>query len=411
MRLPTFTHTLLLILTGVVIAQPAAAQMPPPKGIFGQVVPHPTGRNGYEELVMAGERLQASPLFVQGKENWANLSLAEKRLVLADKPVTDALRLLRLGLAKPVMSPRTDLSFETMLPELQTFRDLGRVLAMQQYVLLADGRTGEAIGIARNCVRLGQVVQTDTLISGLVGVAIGTLGIKALGAHLDQLSARDCEQLYRVTLEALAVPDPQPRLLAMEHAVTRRTLQECVARIKQSGASGIKTILGLDDQSAAAADAYLRTLPPAELDRLAEDMLTRLDRHEQLLQDELRKPAWQRRRLDGEFASDGSIASQFVSGFLPSTDRIGERYAQDQAQLRMLACHCAILRYRWEHDRLPATLDELRLGELTLDPFTGQPLEYIVKGRRYTLTSVGPTATADDPRAVAGRIPASIQDP
>jgi hypothetical protein len=309
------------------------------------------------------------------------------------------------------MSPRTDLSFETMLPELQTFRDLGRVLAMQQYVLLADGRTGEAIGIARLCVRLGQVVQTDTLISGLVGVAIGTLGIKALGAHLDQLSARDCEELYRVTLEALSVPDPQPRLLAIEHAVTRRTLQECLARVKQSGASGIKKILGLDDKDAAAVDAYLSTLPSAELDRLAEDMLARLDRHEQLLQDELRKPQWQRRRLDGEFASDGSVAANFVGSFLPSIDRVGERYAQDQAHLRLLACHCVILRYRWEHDRLPESLDELRLGELALDPFTGQPLEYVAKGRHYTLRSVGPTTSSDDPRAVNGRLPASIDDP
>lgn len=402
---------LALLAVGCLIGPAAAQEKTPAKSIFRQVIPNPTGRNGYEELVLAGERLQASKLYLQAKDKWSDLSLEQKRLVLADKPVLDALRMVRQGLAKPVMSPRTELSFETMLPELTTFRDLARVLTMQQYLQLADGRTSEAIGTARTCLRLGQVVQTDTLISGLVGIAIGTIGIKGLGGHLDQLSARDCEQLYRVTLEALAVPDPQPRILAIEHAVTRRTLQECVAKIKQNGASGIKSILGLDDQSAAAADAYLRTLPPDELDRLAEDMLTRLDGYHQQLQEELRKPLWQRRRMDGEFAADGSIAAKFVEGFLPAIDRVGERYAQDQAYLRMLACHCAILRYRWEHDRLPGNLDELRLGDLVLDPFTGAPLEYVAKGRHYTLTSVGPTANSDDPRAVGGRIPASIQDP
>jgi hypothetical protein len=402
----------LVALLALSAALPASAQSPAQtKSIFRQVIPNPTGQNGYEELVLAGERLQASKLYAQGKDKWTELSLEEKRLVLADKPVVDALRLVRQGLAKPVMSPRTDLSFETMLPELATFRDLAKVLAMQQYLQLADGRTGDAINTARVCLYLGQVVQTDTLISGLVGVAIGTIGIKALGAHLDQLSARDCEQLYRVTLEALSAPDPQPRLLAIEHAITRKTLQECLAKVKMTGASGIKTILGLDDASAAAADSYLRTLPPAELDRLGEEMLARLDQNEQLRQDELRKPPQQRQRLDGQFASDGSIAAKFVEGFLPSVDRVSERYTQDQAHLRMLACHCAILRYRWEHDELPATLDELRLGQLMLDPFTGQPLEYVVQGRRYTLTSVGPTATSDDPRAVGGRIPASIQEP
>lgn len=410
MRTNWFPRLLILLSIGVPVAAPAQ-QAAPPKSNFRQVIPHPTGQNGYEELVLAGDRLLTSKLYLDAREKWPDLSLEQKRLVLADKPVVDALRLMRQGLAKPVMSPRTDLSFETMLPELQTFRDLARVLAMQQYLQLADGRTGEAINTARVCLHLGQAVQTDTLISGLVGVAIGTIGIKALGAHLDQLSARDCEQLYRVALEALATPDPQPRLLAIEHAVTRKTLQECLAKVKTTGASGIKTILGLDDASAAAADAYLRTLPDAELDRLGQEMLTRLDQHEQQLQDELRKPPWQRQRLDGQFASDGGIAAKFVEGFLPPVDRVGERYSQDQAHLRMLACHCAILRYRWEHDRLPASLDELRLGELAQDPFTGQPLEYQAQGRRYTLTSVGPTATSDDPRAVGGRIPASIQEP
>lgn len=410
MRSNWFPSLTVLLALGTV--QPAAAQSPAPaRSIFREVISNPTGRNGYEELVLAGERLQSSQLYLAAKDKWTVLSLEQKRQVLADKPVTDALRLVRQGLAKPVMSPRTELSFETSLPELSTFRDLARVLVMQQYLQLADGRTADAINSARLCLHLGQVVQSDTLISGLVGIAIGSIGIKALGAHLEQLSARDCEQLYRVTLDALATPDPQPRILAIEHQIIRRTLQECFLKVRATGVSGIKTILGLDDQSAAAADAYIRSLPPAALERMAQDVLTRLDRYEQLRQDELRKTPWQRQRLDGQFASDGSIAASFVQGLLPSIDRVGERYTQDQAQLRMLACHCAILRYRWEHDQLPANLESLRLGALALDPFTGQMLEYVVRGRRYTLTSAGPTANADDPRAIGGRVPVSIQEP
>jgi hypothetical protein len=76
--------------------------------------------------------------------------------------------------------------------------------------------------------------------------------------------------------------------------------------------------------------------------------------------------------------------------------------------IRLLACHCAIRRHKWEHERLPASLAVLNLREMAVDPFTGQPLKYQLQGASYRLTSAGPTAPADDPQAVDGRRPVSI---
>ena len=61
----------------------------------------------------------------------------------------------------------------------------------------------------------------------------------------------------------------------------------------------------------------------------------------------------------------------------------------EEARLRLLAIHAAILRYRWERDQVPASLADLNLGDLAIDPFTGQPLTYEPLGRKYRLASAG----------------------
>jgi hypothetical protein len=403
-------HALLLAsaLAGVLAAVPAAAQQPTPsKSIFSQVVPQPTGRNGYEELVLAGERLQSSKLYLAIRDTYATAPIAEKRRVLADKPVVDALRLVRKGLAKQVVSPRVDLSFETLLPEMGPFRDLARVLAMQTHLQLADGRVPEALETARTCIFFGRAIQADTLIGGLVGIAVETISIRTLGAHLEQLSARDCEQLHRICLQALALPDPQPRIMAIEYATTRRTIADILDKVKAQGPEALKPLFGGSDEEFEEAAQFIRVTPPAELDRLAALVVRSLDEQSERVQTELRKQPWERQRALLEPAQEGGLAS-FAARFLPSVTASSDAFSREQAYLRLLACHAAILRYRWEHDRLPRSLDELNLGVLAIDPFTGAPLEYRMTGRQYLLTSVGPVSSADNPRAVDGRVPVSV---
>jgi hypothetical protein len=120
---------------------------------------------------------------------------------------------------------------------------------------------------------------------------------------------------------------------------------------------------------------------------------------------EAKKPAWQRAPVAPP--ADGSLASRVAARILPGLDRVANRYDSETAMVRMLAVHAAILRYRWEYDRLPKTLEALNLGDLVLDPFTGRPLKYEVTGRRYRLESAGPEEP-DNPRAVAGRVPVTL---
>jgi len=189
-----------------------------------------------------------------------------------------------------------------------------------------------------------------------------------LGDHLDQLSARDCELLYQACQEWLRQPDLYPRVLEAERDFVRRSLPDTLA-----------------DRKAA----------EQQLDQMFIRMLT-----------EWKKPAWKRSPVEppDNNGPGGILISQVVA---PLT-QVSNSYTREQAQVRLLACHAAVRRYRWEHDRLPSSLTELTLGDLAIDPFTGQPLKYALRGKRYELTSAGPPAEADDRQSVDGRKPVSV---
>ena len=65
---------------------------------------------------------------------------------------------------------------------------------------------------------------------------------------------------------------------------------------------------------------------------------------------------------------------------------------ESRVLLRFMAVHAAIRVFRWENDRLPKTLDELKLpARVTTDPFTAKPLIYepAATGTDYVLASAG----------------------
>lgn len=400
MRTPILLIVMLLGLCSPALAQGGA--------IFRQVVPQPTGKNGYEELVRAVDVLRTSKLLAKAENRQGEgATLAYRRAVLQEKLVQEALRLVRIGLSKAVMSPREAPGTTTLYPEFAGFRRLARLLQIQQYVLLADGRVQEALGVARQGLRLGSVIQTDTLISGLVGLAVNALATSPLSAQLDQLSARDCEALFQLCREWLAQPDPVVRIFEAEQRFGRRALDEMLAEIRKQGAEGLKGVLGEEDDSEEVKRLQAQVpRTPQEIERFRQDTLAQMERFYGQQLAELRKPLWQRQPVEPK--ADGTLAAGLISALVPTFHQASISYARDQARIRLLACHAAVLRYRWEHDRLPATLAELNLRELTEDPFTGEEVKYEVQGRRYRLYSVGPEGNADDPRTVGGRVPVSV---
>lgn len=388
---------------------------PPPPSAFDQVIGRPTGTNGYEEIVAAADMIRRSALWgkVEGQiGSPAGCPLAAKRAVFHDPPVVQALALLQRGLGKPVRSPRdpAKLSAATPFPELGGMRSVARLLALRQYVQLADGQVTEALGTAEQTVILGRAVQVDVLISCLVGMAISAIGIRSLGGSLEQLSLPHCERLFRFCVDELKHGDSLATALQWEQHFAYSALQ------KLQGAD-LKGFFELttagdgdepDEDGRRLREEYRRLrATPGGLERLLERARRQVDDTFAEAQRQARRPPWERQLPAGP-ADDGSLLAMLTNVLLPGLDPLNTIYARERAYLQLLACHAAILATRWETEQLPESLGTLGLGDLAVDPFTGQPLLYERLREGYRLISVGAPADADDPKAVDGRRPVTV---
>jgi hypothetical protein len=279
-------------------------------------------------------------------------------------------------------------------------------------VFLADGRTDDALENTRLALRLTIAIRSDSMLGGLTSVAMNSMATSPVASHLDQLSARDCQSLFSLCQEWLHQPDPLIRIYEGERRLAVGMLDQMLteaAKVPADPAPKSPDDDEDDDDSLTPEQQrQLRDLAknPQTLERFKQDTLARMDRFYQDLRQELAKPLPQRRLQAPQ--PDGTVAGALIAQLCPVFEQSNIAFARDSARMGLLACHAAVLRYRWEHDRLPDSLAALNLGPLGQDPFTGADFRYERDGRRYKLYSAGPEGDADNPKTIEGRLPFSI---
>jgi hypothetical protein len=374
--------------------------------------PLPPGKNGYDDLVKAVEVLRTSRLFPKAEnQDGEGKTLAYRRGVLDEKAVQETVRLIRLGLGKAIVPPQPKSPTDLPTENWSGFRRLGRLIQMRGYVLLADGRTEDALDNTRMGLRLATGVRSETMIGGLVAVALNALATTPVASHLDQLSARDCQSLFRVCQEWLDQPDPLIRIYEGERRFALASLDQMLTEAAKAAPDKAAKPDDPDDDDEPLTPEQQRQLrelarDPQAVARFKQDTLARMDRFYQDLRQELAKPLPQRHLQAPQ--PDGTVAGTLIAQLCPVFEQSNIAFARDTARMRLLACHAAILRCRWEHDKLPDSLSALNLGPIGQDPFTGADFRYERDGRRYKLYSVGPEGDADNPKTIEGRLPFSI---
>ena len=178
---------------GAVRAQDAANEKP--KSVFQQLFPHPTGNNGYEDLILAGDLIRGNAA-LNGAMQF-NTSLGLKRKALEDPDVKRALTLVHTAFVKPFVSPRdpAKMTFASLFPDFAELRNLARLFSIVEYVALADGKTGEALDAMDDCLRMARLIPADSIISALVFVAVDAIAVNNIAVHKAQLSYRNSERL------------------------------------------------------------------------------------------------------------------------------------------------------------------------------------------------------------------------
>jgi hypothetical protein len=357
-------------------------------------------------FALAAESLKASKLYPPTEARDA--TLAQKRAALADPSVQRALTLLRIGLNRP---NRVSEDLGNQFPQFANVRTLARLLAVELYVAFADGRTRAALSTVDDGLRLGYAAKPAGTIGALVGAAVDAIVLNLFARHLDQLSARDCELLLLQMRRYLSLPDPVLAAWRAERAYGMRSviapLLEAFSKEDLTGdLEGIGDMKELTPAQRAEF-AALRTDPAARAAFVAA-----LRRRFEAVYDsaEAEYRAGPARPAAAAAVSAPSatpppsgrgladvIGDGLAPGILPVMSRTAQRMHENQAHARLLAVHAALRRYRWEYNRYPERLDELNLGALAADPFTGGLLTYarLPDGSGYTLESIGPPELDD----------------
>ncbi len=381
-----------------------------------QVPVEPPVPAAYAQLIEAGKLTQRSEALT--KASGSEPTLKQRRTALSDRDVIAALRLLRQWLNDPNRALDAGSFDGNILSGLTAMRSLARALAVEQYVLLADGKISDALENMRDGLRLSYAVKSNSMIVWLTGTAMEAIALRHMSRHLDQLSRRDCDRLLALAQEWMAAPDSAPAMLDAERA----EMQKNVEHQKQDFLAeplGHRTV-SVDPQQTETEKktaAEVGALSKADIEKLwsiVSDRIDALFAHEKA---EILKPLWEREEKPAPpLAEDASLADRCFAGigglYHSTLEIIEELRGKQQAKARLLGCHALIHAYRWEHDRLPVSLAELKAGDFAIDPFTGKEFLYTLVGtdkKSYTLMSSGPPLRDDDGNIKPGeRVPFAV---
>ena len=367
------------------------------KSILSQLFPQPTGKNAYEDFVRAAELLKTSVLWAEAQQK---NTLSSRRRALGDLPVRQARGLMDAAMLKPISPPPRELSFFTTFPEFSGFRDCARLLNTEMHVLFSEGRTAAALVSFSQGLRLGSAPKSQVLIGGLVGIAIDAILLKRVMLHLEQLTPRDCDRI-QVTLREHVERDKGSALASLSaEAKTFEAAMELGRKNLAEFLEGLFTEPTPDSETGALPSAeevvaYQRTRKqidalkdnPAGQARILDNVISA---NKARVQAELTYLAAPHSSPTIPEGPKGELEQGIFDTLTPMYRSASNRFIQDRIQFQLLYCHAAIRKFKWEWEKLPESLEALKLAEWAFDPYTRQPFRYEKKGESYELFSVGP---------------------
>ncbi len=383
------------------LLRPALAQdapLPPKPPAFPIVFKTPTGLNGYEEWVLAGDLIQNNKLLDALDDEGATLT--QKRKVLDDPQVQQALHLLRQGLNKPTQPPARLLDTNATAPELSALYKLATLLKLEIYARCAEGNLDSAIAALDEGLQFGQRMQGDTPGSGGWGIVSEEAVLSALYSRLDQLSEYQCRRVQRIVEDWLQAPSHatlllQQRKIALLNRLDKtRTDPDTLIKLMEARIENPVT-QGANLQNIS---AYARQRP-SDLDAMIGRAQALIAAHYDAALANCSRPV--NKRIPVPFPKDDTPEGKLLSIVSIEANEATRWYDALEAKVRLLGVHAAIHRYRWEYNRLPNSLADLHLGALNTDPYTGSTLLYKRDGAVYDLSSFGPAASGSQERSAS----------
>jgi hypothetical protein len=403
----------------------ATSLQAPPQSLLRKVVPNPTGNNGYELFLAAGD-LTYGPnnATYQYYLNWGPNRYEELLESMKPRPRSDddeggegakyppelialakrldsmtqlqvrremagkyrpAIDLIRKGLRMRIWDPRQKHSLTTLYPELATFKSLAKLMDGSARVAFADGHPNEGAQILFDSIEFGRAFRGVNLIHSLVSIAIGSIAMANLEQHMECIplsaaikleelglamvpSDRDIETILRNEAEshfaAVAEVIDSPESLG----ITEDMLDENEKRLWRD----VRNIKG---------DRRARFLALAREKAFGEvaDAIRKLRSPESTWTEEPPELPETKDR-PGKNSAEDFVMGVFLSLGNQEPLMYLAPYAKARCQARLLSLHGSVIRYKWEHGKLPDSLGQAVSKDRTLDPLSQQEFVYERQG-------------------------------
>lgn len=417
----------------------------PPQSLLQQLVPQPTGRNGYEEYLMACDIVRSTQVggitdatpeqfksiirefeapLPQGMtegdlvgtklerpsrqsynlakkyENFTVLQLRREAVNLAGR----ALDLVHRGNQKPVFDPRAKTDITTLFPEYTMMRGLGRLAVAGAYVAFAEGRSKQATQYLCDAIILGQNLTDGVLVARLVGIAIQATTFAAFERFLPNMSMIDAQMVEVLGPKLITSPPAAVHALNREFAFINQSLESMF----DSADSIIDNVASGNDEKTVAeqsAHDYFSKMTPTEKKQLIDLCKRNLARHHEQVLAGFRRPEanWDESVEDtnSEFpesrriGSVNDLAEYLSNSVTPVFSQLGTAEIRNRTQIRLLTLAGSVIRFRWENDRWPTKLSEAVGEKGVFDPASNDEFQYEVQGTGFRVYSKGSKTTGE----------------
>lgn len=391
------------------------------QGLFAQVIPHPTGNNGYEEYLRAAD-LAAAPEFGQyllwrgvlwsaDEHDPAKLppgvTLDDDDLALTQKFVIrfgKCLDLVRAGNQKPVVDPHTNPKLGASTAELAAFKGLEKLEGVAAHVAFAGGETGLAVGRVLDGLTLADNIGSQTTVSALVAIACRAIALSELNLQWAQLNLADAQQLVAALKPRLERPCALIASLPIERQSVHDRVGQLFSQPKDAASqypegSDVRGLIESIASMPADTAAALRAATLAKVDAYFDHLDAVLGGPE---------ANWLRNRdLDSSPEVTQGPESRLADASAPYGANVVAEI-RGRTQLRLAYLSAKATEFYWQNGKLPTRLEEFATPKERIDPSSGAQFKYLREGAwfriiRDTSDAVGPMGVgirvSDQPRS------------
>ncbi|GBC92694.1 hypothetical protein HRbin15_01170 [bacterium HR15] len=252
-----------------------------------------------------------------------------------------------------------------LMPEMVHFRRIARAEALLMEEELRRGQSAAAVQRARRLTRFAEQIRNDgALIHYLVGIAINAIAIDSLRKELPNL--RDSKALRAIVQMVRDYEKHRtPMLRSIQHEYY---FGLSVYRDLATGRLSYDQLAQSEPADNPLSSSSAWFLPSTRI-----MVNTALPEYRQLMKqviDEFKKPCWARSR------TEPSPKHPLNALLLPVFSQASLKEVHELALMRLLGCAAAIRLFKQRTGRYPTTLDELQLGQMIIDPYSGKPFIY-----------------------------------